>query len=49
MWQAYLGIQETDWRYDMNQDGKEAGIGDVLMMWFLWQIKTDIALFPFIS
>ena len=48
MWQAYLGIQETDWRYDMNQDGKEASIADVLIMWFIWQIKTDIALFPFI-
>jgi len=48
MWQAYLGIRETDWRYDLNQNGKEADMGDMLMMWFIWQIKTDIALFPFI-
>jgi len=36
MWDAFLGLRQTDCRYDMNEDGKEAGIGDVALIWHMY-------------
>ena len=36
MWDAFLGLRQTDCRYDINEDGKEAGIGDVALIWHMY-------------
>ena len=37
MWSAWKGEITADYRYDLNNNGIPADIGDVAMMWSAWK------------